>query len=72
LTSGEIKVGLRGPSSATVFTFGGLLGPLVDKPVTALNDVVKNNSAYVTVRTLDHQTGEIQGQIVPTSSTVSC
>ena len=69
MTSGEIKVGLRGPSSATVFTFGGLL---VDKPVTALNDVVKNNSAYVTVRTLDHQTGEIQGQIVPTSSTVSC
>jgi CHRD domain len=70
LTSGEIKVGLRGP--ATVYTYGGLLGPLIDKPVTALNDVTKNNSAYVTVRTLDHQTGEIQGQIVPTSSTVSC
>ena len=72
LTSGEIKVGLRGPGSATVFTYGGLLGPLIDKPVTALNDVIKNNSAYVTVRTLDHQTGEIQGQIQPTSSTVSC
>jgi hypothetical protein len=72
LTSGEIKVGIRGPSSATVFTYGGLLGPLIDKSVTALNDVIKNNSAYVTVRTLDHQTGEIQGQIQPTSSTVSC
>ena len=72
LTSGEIKVGLRGPGSATVFTFGGLLGPLIDKPVTALNDVIKNNSASVTVRTLDHQMGEIQGQIQPTSSTVSC
>ncbi|MGC2425948.1 MAG: hypothetical protein WA421_02850 [Nitrososphaeraceae archaeon] len=41
----------------------GLLGPHIDKPVTALNDVIKNNSVYVTVRTLDHQTGEIQGQI---------
>jgi CHRD domain-containing protein len=72
LTSGEIRYGIRGPSSDVVFTYGGLLGPLIDKPVTALNDVIKNNSAYVTVRTLDHQTGEIQGQIVPTSSTVSC
>ena len=72
LTSGDIKVGLSGPGSATVFTFGGLLGPLIDKPVTALNDIIKNNGAYVTVRTLDHQTGEIQGQIVPTSSTVNC
>ena len=72
LTSGEIRYGIRGPSSDVVFTYGGLLGPLIDKPVTALNDIIKNNSAYVTVRTLDHQTGEIQGQIVPTSSTVSC
>jgi hypothetical protein len=72
LTSGEIRYGIRGPSSDVVFTYGGLLGPLIDKPVTALNDVIKKNSAYVTVRTLDHQTGEIQGQIVPTSSTVSC
>ena len=72
LTSGEVRYGIRGPSSDVVFTYGGLLGPLIDKPVTALNDVIKNNSAYVTVRTLDHQTGEIQGQIVPTSSTVSC
>jgi hypothetical protein len=72
LTSGEIRYGIRGPSSDVVFTYGGLLGPLIDKPVTALNDVIKNNSAYVTVRTLDHQTGQIQGQIVPTSSTVSC
>lgn len=70
LTSGDIKVGIRGP--AVVFTYGGLLGPLIDKPVTALNDVIKNNSAYVTVRTLDHQKGEIQGQIVPISSSVSC
>src|SRR6185437_5513749 len=62
LTSGDIKVGLHGP--AAVVTYGGLLGSLIDKPVTALNDVIKNKSAYVTVRTLDHQTGEIQGQIV--------
>jgi CHRD domain len=72
LTSGEIKVGLSGPFSATVFTYGGLLGSLIDKPVTALNDVIKNQTAYVTVRTLNHQIGEIQGHIVPTSSPVSC
>ena len=40
--------------------------------MTALDDVIKSKNAYVTVRTLDHQTGEIQGQIVPTSSSVSC
>ena len=72
LTSGEIKVGISGPGSATVFTYGGLLGPLIDKPVTELNNVIKNNSAYVTVRTTDHEAGEIQGQIQPTSSPVSC
>jgi hypothetical protein len=27
LTSGEIQVGIRAPGSATVFTYGGLLGP---------------------------------------------
>jgi hypothetical protein len=70
LTSGDIKVGIHGP--ATVYTYGGLLGPLIDKPVTALNDVIKSKNAYVTVRTLDHQAGEIQGQILPSSSSVSC
>lgn len=34
----------------------GLVGPMIGKPV----------------RRVDHQRGEIQGQIVPTSSTVSC
>ena len=72
LTSGEIKVGLSGPSSGTVYTYGGLIGPLIDNPVKALNDVTKNKSACVTVRTLGHDTGEIQGQIVPSSSPVSC
>jgi len=70
LTSGDIKVGIHG--TATVYTYGGLLGPLIDKPVTALNDVIKSKNAYVTVRTLDHQAGEIQGQILPSSSSVSC
>ena len=70
LTSGDIKVGIHGP--ATVYTYGGLLGPLIDKPVTTLNDVIKSKNAYVTVRTLDHQTGEIQGQILPTNTPVNC
>jgi hypothetical protein len=70
LTSGDIKVGIRGP--ATVYTYGGLLGPLIDKPVTALDNLIKSKNTYVTIRTLDHQAGEIQGQILPTSSNVSC
>jgi hypothetical protein len=70
LTTGDIKVGIRGP--ATVYTYGGLLGPLIDKPVTALDNLIKSKNAYVVIRTLGHETGEIQGQILPTSSNVSC
>jgi CHRD domain len=70
LTTGDIKVGIREP--ATVYTYGGLLGPLIDKPVTALDNLIKSKNGYVIVRTLGHETGEIQGQILPTSSSVSC
>jgi hypothetical protein len=50
----------------------GLVGPLIGKNVTDLDNILKNKNGYVTVRTLDHQRGEIQGQILPTSSTINC
>ena len=34
--------------------------------------IITSKNGYVIVRTLDHQRGEIQGQIHPTSSTVGC
>jgi hypothetical protein len=33
---------------------------------------IKSKEGYVTVRTVDHQRGEIQGQIVPTSIAANC
>lgn len=61
LTSGNIKA-----SSL------GLVGPLVGKNVTDLDNIVKSKNGYVTVRTVDHQRGVIQGQILPSNSTVNC
>jgi hypothetical protein len=73
LTSGDIKAGLRGPpGQGGVISPLGLVGPLIGKNVTDLDNILKTKSGYVTVRTLDHQRGEIQGQILPTSSIVSC
>ena len=73
LTSGDIKAGITGPpGKGGVLSPIGLVGPLVGKNVTDLNNIVKSKGAYVTVRTVDHQRGEIQGQMVPSSSTVNC
>jgi hypothetical protein len=73
LTSGDIKAGIRGPpGKGGVVSPLGLVGPLIGKNVTDLDNILKSKNAYVTVRTLDHQRGEIQGQIHPTSSTVGC
>ena len=52
--------------------FIGLVGPLVGKNVTDLNNLVKSKNAYVTVRTVDQQRGEIQGKILPTNTPVNC
>ena len=81
LTSGDIKAGLithaqlNGNLTNTItspLSPLGLTGPLVGKNVTELDNILKSKTAYVTIRTLDHQRGEIQGQILPTSSNVSC
>ncbi len=69
LASGDIKSGI---SARPVLSPIGLIGPLIGKPVTDLDNILKSKNAYATVRTVDHQRGEIQGQILPTSSTVSC
>ena len=73
LTSGDIKAGIMGPPGrGGVLSPIGLVGPLVGKNVTDLDNIVKNKNGYVTVRSVDHQHGEIQGQILPTNSIVSC
>ena len=73
LTSGDIKAGVRGPPGKVgVVSPLGLVGPLIGKNVTDLDSILKNKNGYVTVRTLDQPRGEIQGQILPTSSIVSC
>jgi hypothetical protein len=73
LTSGDIKAGIRGPpGKGGVISPLGLVGPLIGKNVTDLDNILKSKNGYVTVRTLDHQRGEIQGQILPTSSNVNC
>jgi hypothetical protein len=73
LTSGDIKAGIMGPPGrGGVISPLGLVGPLIGKNVTDLDKIVKSKDGYVTVRTVDHQRGEIQGQILPTTSTVNC
>lgn len=69
LASGDIKAGINGRA---VLSPIGLVGPLVGKPTTDLDNILKSKNGYATVRTVDHQRGEIQGQILPSSSNVSC
>ena len=73
LTSGDIKAGITGPpGSAGILSPIGLVGPLVGKNVTDLDNILKSKNAYITVRTIDHQRGEIQGQILPSNRIVDC
>jgi hypothetical protein len=69
LSSGDIKSGINGRA---VLSPIGLVGPMIGKPVTDLDNILKSKNAYATIRMVDHQRGEIQGQILPTSSTISC
>lgn len=63
LASGDIRTGLSGQSGPI---------PTHGLAVTEINNMIKNKTAYVTIRTLGHQIGEIKGQIVPTNSDVRC
>jgi hypothetical protein len=73
LTSGYIKAGINGsPGKGGVISPNSLTGPLIGKNVSYLDKIIKSGSAYVTVRTLDHQRGEIQGQLVPSNSNINC
>lgn len=49
-----------------------LHGPLIGKNVTDLDSIAKSKNAVVKVRTVDHQRGEIQGQILPSKLSVGC
>jgi hypothetical protein len=71
LGSGEIKAGISGPIEPPL-SATGLSGPLLGKNVTDLVNVIKSGDAYVTVRTTGHESGEIQGQILPSNSHVGC
>jgi hypothetical protein len=71
LGSGEIKAGISGPIEPP-FAATGLSGPLLGKNVTDLVNVIISGDAYVTVRTTGHESGEIQGQILPSNSHVGC
>ncbi|MGB7697289.1 MAG: CHRD domain-containing protein [Nitrososphaeraceae archaeon] len=65
----EIPTGqVNGQLSKGIITENDLSGPLSGKNVTDLATLMKNNSAYVVVRTVAHEKGEIQGVITPNTS----
>ena len=71
LGSGEIKV--RGNAESPFSSApGALSGPLLGKNVTDLDKMISSKNAYVTVRTTSHESGEIGGQIHPTTINVAC
>ena len=61
IPTGEVN----GQISKGVITANDLSGPLSGKSITDLAGLMKNNSAYVVVRTQTHENGEIQGVITP-------
>ncbi|MDW0265634.1 MAG: CHRD domain-containing protein [Nitrososphaeraceae archaeon] len=65
----EIPTGqVNGQLSKGIITESDLSGPLSGKNVTDLATLMKNNSAYVVVRTMAHEKGEIQGVITPSNT----
>ena len=65
----EIPTGqVNGQLSKGIITESDLSGPLSGKNVTDLATLMKNNSAYVVVRTIAHENGEIQGVINPSNT----
>ncbi len=65
----EIPTGqVNGQLSKGIITESDLSGPLSGKNVTDLATLMKNNSAYVVVRTTAHEKGEIQGVITPSNT----
>ena len=64
IPTGQVNVQL----SKGIITESDLSGPLSGKNVTDLATLMKNNSAYVVVRTIAHEKGEIQGVITPSNT----
>jgi hypothetical protein len=68
----EIPTGeVNGQLSKGVITANDLSGPLSGKNVADLITLMKNNSAYVVVRTQAHENGEIQGIITPSQGVIT-
>ena len=59
---------VNGQISKGVITANDLSGPVSGKNVTDLITLMKNNSAFVVVRTQAHENGEIQGVITPSNA----
>lgn len=58
---------VSGTLSSGVLTGDKLLGPLFSKSISDLVNLMKSKSVYVTIRTTQHQHGEIQGQLTPSA-----
>jgi hypothetical protein len=56
---------VSGKLSGGILTANDIYGPLIGKNITDLLSFFNNKSAFVVVRTTEHQPGEIQGQVVP-------
>jgi hypothetical protein len=58
---------VSGTLSSGVLTEDKLLGPLFNKIISDLVNLMKSKSVYVAIRTTQHQHGEIQGQLNPSA-----
>ena len=58
---------VSGTLSSGILTGDKLLGPLIGKGISDLVNLMKSKSVYVTIRTTQHQHGEIQGQLTPSA-----
>ncbi len=56
---------VSGKLSSGVLTANDIYGPLIGKNITDLLSFFTNKSAYVIVRTTEHQPGEIEGLVIP-------
>lgn len=62
---------INGVLSSGTITIDDLNGPLAGKKVSDLVNLMKEGKTVVDVRTLDHQKGEIRGQILPATAALA-
>ena len=59
---------INGVLSSGTIMLDDLNGPLAGKKVSDLVGLMKEGKAFVDIRTLNHQKGEIRGQILPSAA----